>query len=68
MPTIRCRSLWTGTGSCLSHVAVHIDDCGMITTIEKCSSAVFDYNFAMPSFVSQVVCLRGLKVLQLKLQ
>ncbi|MCK5133054.1 MAG: amidohydrolase family protein [Candidatus Sabulitectum sp.] len=51
MPTIRCRSLWTGTGSCLSHVAVHIDDCGMITTIEKCHSAVFDYNFAMPSFV-----------------
>ncbi|MCD4706717.1 MAG: amidohydrolase family protein [Candidatus Sabulitectum sp.] len=51
MPTINCRSLWTGAGPYISNAAVNIDNSGMITSIENCSPAVFDYSFAMPSFV-----------------
>ncbi len=51
MPTVSCRSLWAGEGPCLSHVSVHTDDSGTISSIEKCSSDTFDYSFAMPSFV-----------------
>ncbi len=52
MPTVSCRSLWTGQGPCLSDVVIHVDDSGEISSIENCSSScACDYNFAMPSFV-----------------
>lgn len=51
MHAVKCRFLWTGKGPCLSGVSVHIDDSGMILSIEKIFSESFDYRFAMPSFV-----------------
>ena len=52
MQTVRCRNLWTGSGPCLSNTEVTIDDEGLISTIQRCSSAsAFDFHFAMPSFV-----------------
>ena len=54
MPTVNCRSLWTGEGSCLSNVSVDIDDSGIIQSIRDSSRESFenfDHCFAMPSFV-----------------
>ncbi len=51
MPIINCLNLWTGIGEVLSDVSVDIDDSGIITSISKCKTQVYDYSFCMPSFV-----------------
>ncbi|MCK5785646.1 MAG: amidohydrolase family protein [Candidatus Sabulitectum sp.] len=53
MRRVSCRHLWTGSSPCLSNTVVHIDDSGVIASIEDCSSDTefFDHFFAMPSFV-----------------
>jgi len=52
MQRINCRTLWTGTGSCLSNASVFVNDSGVISSVQNCSpSGTFDCDFAMPSFV-----------------